>query len=650
MLFKPKPSAKRSNGLLAPKVKKQTTVSPVVTEDVSAKHSIWLRDLGRLIFTDFEGAKSILNLLDTEMSPKSPHDLLLAYHHYAAFLHNQWQQYEQAIDHAKEAIAICESISDAQMLIELWSDLAAVYLNCRDWPSAQESLEQAKRKVEPATPARLKAHIACREGFMYLHAGNLRQALSSLLEAENQLFQLEAKSPLKDFYIQTLVLSGLGDLYERLDEKEKSLDAYRRVLPIIESHELRPRLAWHYLNAGRAALAGEDAGQAAFWFEKVLEYAGIADAEAKTHALGNLGILALMENNAQLASTMFDQAAAQYEPPAKKSDFTNLSKIEIWRSGIFKQSGDFEEAGKHLDRAWKIGMEGQDKYHLAQVCQQIAALNASKTAFEKAYEWQQLATRLNHEYFDDLRDYERRELEARHQIERSKQEAQMARLRVAGLQLKALRAQMNPHFMFNALNAIQGFITSGRNSDAESYLAKFAKMMRYTLEYSDLEVVSLEQEIEFLERYLDINRKLRFRDRLNFQIILPKGVDADDITIPTMILQPFVENAIEHGLRPKQEGNMRIEFKLSESDNSLFCTIEDDGVGYNKGKEKQSGQPVFQKHRSRGMEITRERLSLIHQLRQTGAKQFVHIVDLGEQSHGERSGTRVEVLLPLVND
>jgi two-component sensor histidine kinase len=644
-------SRPKSNGLIAPGVRKPKA-KPAVSESTGPviQHRILCKKLSRWIFTDFEQAKLALDQLEKTITTKTPHDVQLSYQRSASFLENQWHRLESALAHARRAISISESVSDTAALIELWSDLAAIQLNSRDWAASQESLDRARHYVDEQTLPSLRAHIACREGFMHLHTGNQRQALVCLMEAERNLFpMLDESSGLKDFYLLTLVLSGLGDLYERLDEKEKSLDAYRRVLPIVEEHGLRPRLAWHYLNAGRSALAGKDADQAGFWFEKVLEYAGEGDAEAKTHALGNLGILALMENNAQKASTMFDQAAAQYEPPAKQSDFTNLSKIEIWRSGIFRQSGELAEAEQHLLEAWKIGQEGQDKYHLAQVAQQIAALNAGRSAFQAAYEWQQRATQLNHEYFDALRDYERRELEARYQLERSRQDAQMARLRVAGLQLRALRAQMNPHFMFNALNAIQGLITSNRNSDAESYLAKFAKMMRHTLDYSDLEVVTLEQEIEFLERYLDINRKLRFRDRLNFQIIPPVGVDLDDLHVPTMILQPFVENAIEHGLRPRQEGNLQISFTLGKDENTLLCTITDDGVGYNKGREKQSGQHIFQKHRSRGMEITRERLSLIHQMQKTGATQFIAIIDLGVESNGAQSGTRVEVLLPVTD-
>lgn len=607
------------------------------------------QQLARYAFTDFKLAKEVLDELAAKMTPQLPFDIRLAYHSNAAFLENQWHRFEPAIEHAKQAISILESLAKAPALAEMWADLAAIHLNRRDWRAAEKALERARRYLNKNSTASLRAHVACREGFLHLHLGNQRQALDALMEAQKCMLSLDEQSGnLKDFYIQTLIFSGLGDLYERLDEKAKSLESYRRVLPIVERHGLQPRLSWHYLNAGRAAMAQQDVAQAKANFEKVLEAAGEGESEARTHALGNLGILALLNDDAKQAESLFDLAAQEYENPSKPADFTNLSKIESWRAGLFSQTNDLKKAEFFLEKSWEMGQKGHDLYHLSQIAQNLAALKNQEKDFEAAYEWQLRASELAARHFHQLRDREREEIEARHQLERNRQEAQMAKLRVASLQLRALRAQMNPHFMFNALNAIQGLITSGRNNEAESYLAKFAKMMRHTLEYSDLEVVALEQEIEFLERYLDINRKLRFRERLHYQIIPPRGVDLTDLNVPTMILQPFVENAIEHGIRPRQEGNLRIEFQLTENGQMLRCVIEDDGVGYNKGKEKQKEGAAFQSHRSRGMDITRERLNLLHQLQKHEATDFIRIQDLGDLTQGERSGTRVEVLLPVL--
>ncbi|TNE65208.1 MAG: hypothetical protein EP344_03150 [Bacteroidetes bacterium] len=605
--------------------------------------------LARWAYTDFDQAKAALDTLEAAISAQTPYDIRLAYHRHRAFLENQWRHFDASLDHFARATAILESLADPLPLAEIWLDTAAVQLNRRDWPAVQLCLDRARRYLSGQDIPELRALLACREGFLHLHLGNHRQALDNLQEAERILLGMGEDASLRDFYILTLVISGLGDLYERLDEKDNSLDAYLRVLPLVERHHLRPRLPWHYLNAGRAAMVQNDVGHATECFENVLRLAEEEEPEAKAHALANLGILALLENDNKRAVDLFDKASAQFPNPSKPADFTNLSKIQSWRAELLLQLGDLEQAEKHFEQAYANGQEGHDVNHLAQICQALAQLCEERKDFERAYKWQHNATALIEKHYSQVRDRERQEIEARHNLERSRQEAQMAKLRVASLQLRALRAQMNPHFLFNALNAIQGLITSGRNDEAETYLARFAKLMRHTLEYSDLEEVTLEQEVEFLNRYLDLNRKLRFRDRLQYQVVLPRGTDTSELLIPTMIVQPFVENAIEHGLRPRQEGSLRIEFHLSEDEQMLLCLIEDDGVGYNKGKEKQSAQPAFQSHRSRGMEITRERLKLLHQLRKNPGTQYVKITDLGEKTNGERTGTLVEVLLPVLH-
>jgi len=149
-------------------------------------------------------------------------------------------------------------------------------------------------------------------------------------------------------------------------------------------------------------------------------------------------------------------------------------------------------------------------------------------------------------------------LEAKYDFERRKQEAELLILQANRLQLKALRAQMNPHFLYNALNSIQNYITSNDMTHAAKYLAKFAKLMRQSLEYSDVEVISLEKEIAFLENYLFINEKLRFADRMSYRIKVDDDIEEDLIGVPAMIVQPYLENAIEHGLRSKKDGILAV--------------------------------------------------------------------------------------------
>lgn len=608
------------------------------------------RDLEIWAFTDFERARQALEDFEELLPDIRSSEILLTYHRHSAFLRNQLNQYERALEHARWVIGqLSRGGASASGMIEAWADLAAIHLNRRDWPAAQDALDEARRLVNQHTPDTLKALVSCRESFFHLHLGNATQALAGFQDAECKLMDLPEDAPLRFFYLKTLILSGLGEIHERLGNKESSLNAYRSVLPIVERHRLRPRRAWLYINAGRAAMASDDPSEARFLFEQGLKFASESDSDARTLALGNLGILAFLAGNDHHAHDLFNQAANQYLNPVKESDFTNLSKIETWRAGLLINLGDLTGAKESFEKAYDHGERGFDRQHQAQICLNLAAVFAQEKNFEKAYHWQLRATDINDEYFQTVRNRERQELEVRHQLERSRQEAQVARLRVATLQLKALRAQMNPHFLFNSLNAIQGLINSGRNNEADDYLAKFAKMMRTTLEYSDLEEVTLEQEIEFLSRYLEINKKLRFRDKLQYNLIAPSNIDPDWVQVPTMILQPFVENAIEHGLRPLQQGDLFLGFYLNADKKTILCTIEDNGIGYNRSRARQSEAPEYQQHRSRGMDITRERLLLLHQLQQTGsAEPFIRIIDLAERTSGQKSGTRVEVTLPVL--
>ncbi|MCB0623626.1 MAG: histidine kinase, partial [Saprospiraceae bacterium] len=129
------------------------------------------------------------------------------------------------------------------------------------------------------------------------------------------------------------------------------------------------------------------------------------------------------------------------------------------------------------------------------------------------------------------------------------------------------------------------------------YLAKFAQLMRQSLEYSDLEIISLEKEIEFLEDYLFINEKLRFENRLEYEITVDDELEDDILGVPTMIVQPYVENAIEHGLRSRQHGRIRIDFSPID-DLNILCVVEDNGIGREAARKLQEKDQDFQNHKS----------------------------------------------------
>ncbi|RAJ18094.1 sensor histidine kinase [Olleya aquimaris] len=181
------------------------------------------------------------------------------------------------------------------------------------------------------------------------------------------------------------------------------------------------------------------------------------------------------------------------------------------------------------------------------------------------------------------------------------------------LELNALRAQMNPHFVHNSLNAIQYYIQLNQVEKSEDYLAKFSKLMRQFFEYSRKESISVENEISLLKNYLDIE-KLRFEDDFEYKITIDKSLDTEELFLPPMILQPILENAINHGIFHKNgKGKVSIEF-LNLKNTSFKVVITDDGIGVNKAIAMNKAKA--QTHTEHSSAVLEERLALLKESKQ----------------------------------
>jgi ligand-binding sensor domain-containing protein len=204
------------------------------------------------------------------------------------------------------------------------------------------------------------------------------------------------------------------------------------------------------------------------------------------------------------------------------------------------------------------------------------------------------------------------------------------------LEQKALQLQMNPHFLFNSLNSIQGLILSNDINGAIRYLSKFSHLMRQTLNNSSESLIPLRNELNALNLYLEIE-SFRFGDRFDFSLEIDPAIDEDFTEVPPMILQPYVENAIVHGLlNSKHKGHLLI--KLFLEGENLHCTIQDDGIGRKRAIEIRQESGIERK--SVGMSITGERLSILNQFTNEAYK--VQVSDLYDEN-GNASGTRVDI-------
>lgn len=215
------------------------------------------------------------------------------------------------------------------------------------------------------------------------------------------------------------------------------------------------------------------------------------------------------------------------------------------------------------------------------------------------------------------------------------------KVEMSKIELKALRSQMNPHFIFNSLNSIQHYIYNNKSDEAIKYLNKFARLVRIILNNSDKPTVTVEEDIEALKLYLELEQ-MRFEGKFEYKVSIDDNVDTDYDIMPPLLMQPYVENAILHGLNPKPEKGL-LTIHLSYKNNFLICTITDNGIGREKASQIKHTMPG-KKHKSLGMKITEDRLRILNEVNNSALS--VNISDLKDEK-GYALGTKVELYIPL---
>jgi LytS/YehU family sensor histidine kinase len=219
------------------------------------------------------------------------------------------------------------------------------------------------------------------------------------------------------------------------------------------------------------------------------------------------------------------------------------------------------------------------------------------------------------------------------------------------VELQALRAQMNPHFIFNAINSIKQFIFENDTESADRHLSRFASLIRKVLENSKQESISLSEEIQMLTLYIELEM-LRFANKFSYKIEVAGNVDTEKVLISPLIIQPYVENAIWHGLMHQEKhGELLIKFEKVESPivspqagrsyDTLKCTIDDNGVG----RKRSAAIKKERNHKSMGLSITKERLEILNMINKT--KMNLEFIDKTNED-GSSAGTRVELFVPYI--
>ena len=205
------------------------------------------------------------------------------------------------------------------------------------------------------------------------------------------------------------------------------------------------------------------------------------------------------------------------------------------------------------------------------------------------------------------------------------------------LALKSLRSQMNPHFIFNALNSVNSFIASSDERTANKYLTDFSLLMRAVLENSEEDFIPLEKEVELLDLYTKLEH-FRFQDKFDYSITIDDNVHVNEFQIPPMLLQPYIENAVWHGLRYKKEkGKLDITISQSAKD-QIHITIADNGIGREKSKAMKTQNQ--KKHNSKGLGNIKKRVAILNEMYKDKVDVFID-----DYQDEEDTGTKVVVTL-----
>lgn len=228
------------------------------------------------------------------------------------------------------------------------------------------------------------------------------------------------------------------------------------------------------------------------------------------------------------------------------------------------------------------------------------------------------------------------------QVRSREKEKNILREQISTLEQMALKAQMNPHFIFNSLNSIQHYVLDKDIVGANKYISGFSRLIRLTLENSSKSEISIDEEVDYLSQYLELE-KIRQSDKFSYSINVMPGILHNGYTISPMLLQPFVENCIRHGIRYRNDSAGHIKIDITKHENGLRFTIEDNGVGRAVAGAYKSSNPI--EYQSRGVALTEQRISLINK----NKKEKIDITISDVEKEGVVAGTKVVMNYPHVN-
>ena len=472
----------------------------------------------------------------------------------------------------------------------------------------------------------------------YQRLGNNKKATEYFLEA----IQLAEKSK-NQSYIAT-ALGGLANLYVTEGKYEEAYELLIKSLEIAESENNKSDIAKRSNNLGRLEIMRGNFKDAVKILEKAVDNASqIGNLNLEALANQNLAVSLSEIGRLEEAERAIQKAILLHE---KTNGFTFLSETYNDLHEIYIKKGDNISALK----AYKKHVNLKDSLLNAENLAKIEELQIKYETVEKEREIEELSQKTK---IQELEVKQRNLYLLALGVSAIlllfaiyfyyRQYSLKKNQELIRIQQHLLRSQINPHFFFNVLSSIRSFIIDDKSpKEVIVYLSKLAKLMRYTLEKSTEESIYLEEEINILEDYLAI-QKMRFGEKLSYEIYYDDEIDTEEVKIPPMLVQPFIENALEHGILPQEEGGkIEIRFEL-ETENQLTLKIIDNGIGIEETLSlKDNTENATEKHTSMALTITKERLKILNRNRQ----RLVSFA-MEDLKHIGKKGTQITFSLPI---
>jgi len=524
----------------------------------------------------------------------------------------------------------------------------------------------------------------------YIFIGDHSKSISCYLNA------IKIADSINYQYGISLLKSNLANLYYEWNEFEKAIKIYKQSMNYLKTHGIYNNLLVVYLNIGISYNSISEIDSSLVYLEK-----------AKKICLqtNNQSFLASVYHNfgrCYFAKEEYPLSIQYYNKGliANKINSNINTKANIYHDMAlsYAELRNFDIAMKLADTAKTIYQKSHNTKQSSDITHSIAQIMAKANNYKEAYKQLNLYMLQKDSLFNTEKYKQINELETKYQsaqkeaqilkqntviaenkleinmeknkaltygmlftlaaillliififLLRNKQKHQLEKTDLEHQQMelqgRLLRTQMNPHFIFNSLNSIQSYITSNDQYNAETYLSKFAKLMRSILENSRHSFISLEQDLSTLKIYLELEQ-LRFEGQFEYKIEIDEEIDIDNTYIPPMLIQPYIENAIIHGLIGKLEekGLLTLKFNL-DTESTIKCILEDNGIGREKAQELKARS--IKPYKSLGMQVTKERMEMISEINKV---YFEERFDDLKDEKGRALGTRVELIIPIEKD